>query len=71
MRAQLAARIDEAVPEVPGIGDAVVRYALAWRVWHFETTSCDMTDDCPEARDLIRARTAYTDLTAAAAAVEP
>ncbi|GAB2730373.1 hypothetical protein [Nocardia thraciensis] len=71
MRAQLAARIDEAVPEVSGIGDAVVAFTLAWRTWHYETNSCDMADDCPEARDLIRARSAYTDLTTAGAAIEP
>ncbi|WP_156959533.1 hypothetical protein [Nocardia sp. BMG51109] len=67
MRAQLAARIDEAAPQVPGIGDAVTAFAMAWRTWHYHTNSCDMTDDSPEARDLIRTRAAYTNLTAATA----
>ncbi len=33
LRAQIAARIDAAVPQAPGAGDAVARLAEAWLLW--------------------------------------
>ncbi|WP_280317321.1 hypothetical protein [Nocardia wallacei] len=61
MRAQIASLIDELVPTVPGIGNAIVAYACAWRAWQLTGWS-EAEIYAGRAAEYIQARAAYVAL---------